>query len=420
MPKNIVVCCDGTGNEFGVNLTNVLKLYRMLEKNDSQVVMYEPGVGTMGLTDSWGRFRQNVKAFLGLATGYGLDDEILGAYRFLVENYNEGDQIFLFGFSRGAYTVRALAGFIYLLGLMRPDQLNYAGYAFSTYKRAAIQKGKRTVAKDESPAPVDKGSAAARQNAGLYPVWHFKDIAGGRTVPIKFVGVWDSVASVIVPRPDRFYIPSLIGMPYTHQNPGVEFFRHAIAIDEFRRMFRLCRWMDNQHFKPDHFAKTTPQMQDIREVWFAGCHSDIGGGYPEDQSGLSKFPLRWMIQEAKAHGLHVNDSMYQHLVEGQPTEGSKHVYAKPDATAKLHVSMSGIWRLLEWLPKKTTWRDWTKRRSILGYYLPHGEPRSLLYAFDNERSFEKKPLIHESVIARKTILSSYRPVNLPAEYDLEP
>ena len=127
MPKNIVVCCDGTGNEIGVNMSNVLKLYRILEKNENQVVYYDPGVGTLCQRKTWGRFSQNVRGILGLATGYGLDDDVLGAYRFLADNYDDGDQIFLFGFSRGAYSVRVLAGFMHLLGLLRPDQLNYVG-----------------------------------------------------------------------------------------------------------------------------------------------------------------------------------------------------------------------------------------------------------------------------------------------------
>lgn len=196
MAKNIVVCCDGTGNEIGVNMSNVLKLYRMLEKDDGQIVYYDPGVGTLGQRKTWGRISQNAKGVLGLATGYGLDDDVLGAYRFLAEHYSEGDQVFLFGFSRGAYSVRVLAGFIHLLGLLRPDQLNYLGYAFAAYKRAAVDGEDLSVA------------------------WHFRRIVGGRTVPIKFVGVWDTVASVIVPRPDRFYVPSLETLPTRCKTPA--------------------------------------------------------------------------------------------------------------------------------------------------------------------------------------------------------
>lgn len=385
MPKNIVVCCDGTGNEIGVNMSNVLKLYRMLEKDDDQLVYYDPGVGTLGQRKTWGRISQNAKGVLGLATGYGLDDDVLGAYRFLAEHYSEGDQIFLFGFSRGAYSVRVLAGFIHLLGLLRPDQLNYVGYAFAAYKRAAMDGEDLSVA------------------------WHFRRIVGGRTASIKFLGVWDTVASVIVPRPDRFYIPSLESLPYTLQNPSVEIFRQAIAIDEFRRMFRLRRWKEDQEFKPNRFSTSEPRKQDSRQVWFAGCHSDIGGGYPEEESGLSKYPLRWMIQQAKPHGLNVNTSMVNHLVEGEARGDSEHRYAEPSASAELHISATRAWRVLEWLPKKEKWREWQTRRGMFGYYLPHCEPRFI----------PEGAKIHESVLQRKEAVSAYRPQNLPAAYEVE-
>ncbi|ATG37804.1 hypothetical protein PhaeoP23_03727 (plasmid) [Phaeobacter piscinae] len=385
MPKNIVVCCDGTGNEIGVNMSNVLKLYRILKKNDNQVVYYDPGVGTLGQRKTWGRLSQSAKGILGLATGYGLDEDVLGAYRFLAENYIEGDRVFLFGFSRGAYSVRVLAGFIHLLGLLRPDQLNYVGYAFAAYKRAAIDGEDLSVA------------------------WHFRRIVGGRTAPIKFLGAWDTVASVIVPRPDRFYIPSLETLPYTLQNPSVEVFRHAIAIDEFRRMFRLHQWKTGQDFKPNRFSTSDPLKQDSRQVWFAGCHSDIGGGYPEHESGLSKYPLSWMIRQAMLHGLNVNTSMFNHLVEGKARSGSQHAYAKPCTSAELHVSTTGAWRALEALPKKVKWREWPTRKALIGFYLPRAEPRLI----------PENALIHSSVLQRMQHLPAYLPENLPKKYEVE-
>src|ERR1700752_3044149 len=113
MAKNLIVCCDGTGNQVEGNLSNVLKLFRILHKNQGQRVYYNPGIGTIGTNDSWTKLTQNTKEVFELATGYGFDDEHLGAFKFLADNYQEEDQIFLFGFSRGAYTVRALAGFIH-------------------------------------------------------------------------------------------------------------------------------------------------------------------------------------------------------------------------------------------------------------------------------------------------------------------
>jgi uncharacterized protein (DUF2235 family) len=99
--KNIVVCCDGTGNQIERNLSNVLKLFRILRKNEEQHVYYDAGIGTIGGRDAWTRRRQNVKSVFELATGYGLDAEIAGAYAFICRHYVKGDAIFLFGFSRG-------------------------------------------------------------------------------------------------------------------------------------------------------------------------------------------------------------------------------------------------------------------------------------------------------------------------------
>ena len=137
--KNIVVCCDGTGNEISENISNVLKLYRALRKtgktDPQQVVFYDPGVGTLARPDPWLKFKQDAVAVLGLATGYGLDDNVLAAYGFLIGHYEEGDDIFLFGFSRGAYTVRVLAGMIHRIGLLSPQQSNLAGAALTAYKQ---------------------------------------------------------------------------------------------------------------------------------------------------------------------------------------------------------------------------------------------------------------------------------------------
>jgi uncharacterized protein (DUF2235 family) len=104
MAKNIVVGCDGTGNQIERNLSNVLKFFRVTKKNDEQRVYYNAGIGTIGSSDAWSRWRQNVKSVLALATGYGLDADILGAYEFVCRYHEDGDAIFLLGFSRGAYT----------------------------------------------------------------------------------------------------------------------------------------------------------------------------------------------------------------------------------------------------------------------------------------------------------------------------
>ena len=137
--RNIVICCDSTGNEISENISNVLKLYRCLRKTEKtqprQLVFYDPGVGTLERPDPWHKWKQDFNAILGLATGYGLDDNVLAAYAFLVHTWQAGDQIYLFGFSRGAYTVRVLAGLIHKVGLITPEQVNLAGSGLIAYKQ---------------------------------------------------------------------------------------------------------------------------------------------------------------------------------------------------------------------------------------------------------------------------------------------
>jgi uncharacterized protein (DUF2235 family) len=401
VPKNIVICCDGTGNQIESNLSNVLKLFRVLEKNESQLVYYNPGVGTVGDYDRWQTLKLRVREFLGLATGFGLDSNVLDAYRFLCTHYEEGDSLWLFGFSRGAYTVRVLAAFAYVIGLLRPSQLNLAEYAFTAYKKASHDSRKTRKLPQEDALRI--AASEAEIASGLPAAWEFRRVAGARPVTIKFIGVWDTVASVIVPRRDRLLL-DLQTLRFTRTNPSVEIFRQAIAIDERRRMFRLNRWREPQTFKSNPFNHKNWKAQDIRQVWFAGVHADIGGGYPESESGLSKYPLLWMINQAKAAGLKMSTAMVNHLVLGKRRKDSERVYMAPGATAPLHRSLRGFWWILEFLPKLTKWREWPRRRSILGFYLPLGEPRFI----------PDGALIHGSVFERMAALPDYRPVNLPA------
>jgi uncharacterized protein (DUF2235 family) len=193
---------------------------------------------------------------------------------------------------------------------------------------------------------------------------------------------------------------------FTHTNPGVEIFRQAIAIDERRRMFRLDKWTEPQTFKTNPFNDKNWKAQDIKQVWFAGVHSDIGGGYTESESSLSKFPLLWMINQAKAAGLKTSTAMVNYLVLGKPRKDSARVYSPPDPASKLHKSLRGVWWILEVIPKRTRWREWTRRPSLLGFYLPLAEPRPI----------PDGSLIHGSVFDRIASEQDYRPVNLAGSW----
>jgi uncharacterized protein (DUF2235 family) len=383
MAKNIVICCDGTSNEIKDNLSNVLKLFRILKKNKEQLVFYDPGIGTLDSSDSWSRLRNLWRVTFGLVTGAGLDANILAAYEFLIDNYEAGDQIYLFGFSRGAYTVRVLAGFVHIIGLLEKPQKNLSSYALVAYKQAA-------------------------EKSDFEIAWRFQRVAHARSIKIRFVGVWDTVSSVIAPKLTRLAIPRLLALPYTRKNPIVCTFRHARAVDERRRMFRLNRWEEPQTFQQNPFDREKDIPQDIKQVWFCGDHSDVGGGYPENQSGLAKFPLAWMVAEAISHGLLVDTAMYNHLVLGQSRKDEKRSYVQPDASAELHNSMTPGWKVLEWIPKSERLREWKERKAIFGYYLPRGEPRVI----------SEGDMVHQSVFDRVAAQQDYKPTNLPEKSKL--
>lgn len=381
MPRNLIVCCDGTGNEIKEHQSNVLKFYRVIKKDTKQLAYYDPGVGTISDSSAWSRFKNKARGIFGLATGYGLDENVLGAYRFLIRNYKPGDQIYLFGFSRGAYTVRVLAGFINMVGLLEASNENLCDYALTAYKKASNKN-------DFSIA------------------WRFQEVLETRRATIRFMGCWDTVGSVIVPRPDRLFVPSLEKLPYTQENSSVQVFRHAMAVDERRRMFRLLSWEENQTFKTNPFVKDEDaEQQDCQQIWFAGVHSDIGGGYPETESGAAKIPLKWMVEEAAEHGIVFRQRMVTRLVNGKNPKNSTRHYTAPDANADLHDSMGGAWPLFEWLPKRTKWLEWTSKKTFLGFYMPRSEPRLI----------ENDATIDSSVYERTQYRAgqAYQPVNLP-------
>jgi uncharacterized protein (DUF2235 family) len=410
--KNIVICCDGTGNEISENISNVLKLYRVLRKTQNteprQIVFYDPGVGTLARPDPFTKFKQDTVAVLGLALGYGLDDNVLKAYEFLIEYFEEGDDIFLFGFSRGAYTVRVLAGLVHKVGILAPPQRNLAGAALTAYKQAGSGNEK---------SELNPGAVGVEDADGTGPTSiddrgaQFARIVSTRWPTIKFVGVWDTVASVIVPRPDRFYAFSLQHLLHTQNNPSVRAFRHAIAMDERRRMFRLHQWDQPQTFMHNRFSRTNnSEVQDVLQVWFAGVHADIGGGYPEKESGLSKFALIWMIEEAVKFGLTIDRRTLNQLAWGVQRKGSPFSYVAPDVRQEPHNSMSKVWRILEWIPKRDKFKEWAARRSVFGRYIPNAEPRYV----------PADAFIHESLIQRMEIVPAYRPVNMPISYQIVP
>lgn len=303
--RTLIICLDGTGDQFDNDNSNVVNFVACLKKDDpTQVTYYQSGIGTY---DSAG-LQNGISAAVDMSVGSGLGDHVKDAYRFLMQNYREGDKICLFGFSRGSYTVRCLAGMLHKVGLLPAHNRAQIQFAYDFYKDDTKQGFK--MSKD------------------------FKKTFC-TNVHVYFVGVWDCVASVgFIPRK----------LPFSKSPTStVSYFRHAMALDEHRAKFKICQW---QHKDPDaaikeleNFPKnkTEKALQigrirrifscfgskkrpsgeeqdhleskfneydhdehdhiptDVKEVWFAGAHADVGGGSELNHKRhmLSRIPLRW-------------------------------------------------------------------------------------------------------------------------------
>ena len=284
--KRIAIFSDGTWNspEQG-GATNVLQMARAVRPVSGgieQVAFYDWGVGT------------DRKKIAGGISGVGIDKNIMDCYRFVMHNYDAGDALFLFGFSRGAYTARSLAGFIRNCGILRREHAAQVLAAFRLYRQRSASSG-----------PNAQRAIRFRRNYAVADI-----------TEIEFVGVWDTVGSLGIPVPfwgtlgEREFL-----FHDTEPSKIVQHARHALAIDENRVDFEPTLWSDK------------PGM-DLQQVWFAGVHSDVGGGYPE--RGLSDCAGQWMIREAGKSGLRFE----QHLVNA----------VVPDPEDAQHNERKGIYR----------------------------------------------------------------------------
>lgn len=392
MSKNIIILLDGTSNQISDNRTNVLRLYQTLRKDKDQLVYYDPGVGTFGGDGALFRATSRAREILGLATGLGLDRNVKEAYRFLVENYNSGkmpgsepdgerDRIMIFGFSRGAYTARVLAGFIHAVGLMKPANLNLLDYAYRAYKSV-----------DE----LEDHDARSFADVRLFE----RTLAPDRP-PIRFVGIFDTVASVIERGRRGLRLKS---HAFTTRNKSVESVRHAVAIDERRTMFQPQLWNKDQEYWGNPFSDKHAVPQDFKEVWFTGVHGDVGGGYLEERSELAKIPLAWMIEEAKKCGVLFRTQNVNDIAYGRK-EGGRHV--APNPLAKRNHTLTLLWWIVECLPRRKA--KHSKRPSLWGIAIPLGERRFI----------PEEAHVHQSVIDRKEKLTDW-PANMPKTFFVEP
>jgi uncharacterized protein (DUF2235 family) len=304
--KRLVVCCDGTwGAESNPAVSNIVKIAEAVRLSTTlegtgehigQRVFYADGPGSHGyLADK----------LLGGACGLGLDANLSTLYWQLTLNWEPGDEIFIFGFSRGAYTARSLAGMINRLGLLTTRAL--IGRKFPEALR--IHRQRKAHPDDQDPP---EWGQFRKQNCH-YPV------------PIKFLGVFDTVGAMGVPGVTswryRFHDLRL--------SPTVHCARQALAIDERRRIFAPCLWQVTDE------AGVQQQRPDrVKQVWFKGTHADIGGGH--DDCALSDITLRWMVGEAEQQGLQFDHHILDELLGSQPSTNS---------TARPHNSLTFGYRI---------------------------------------------------------------------------
>ena len=296
MKKRIVVCCDGTWNtpdeqdNGKPSPTNVVKTARTVADRDSggfrQLVYYIEGVGT--------RWFDHLR---GGAFGYGLSANIRQAYRYLVRHYQPGDEIFLFGFSRGAYTARSTAGLIRNCGLLRREHASRIDEAYAFYRR-----------RDDTSHPT---GAEAQNFRRMY----------SHEIRIKFIGVWDTVGALGIPYGILRVFNRRVEFHDVKLSSYVENAFQALAIDEKRKFFVPAIWE----------AQASAVDQVLEQAWFAGAHSNVGGGYAD--SGLSDIAFLWMKNKAERCGLAFNEDYVK-----------ANIY--PNVSGVLRDSKTGMYRLI--------------------------------------------------------------------------
>lgn len=309
MAKQVVLCLDGTNNQPLNGRTNVSRLFRMLAKGAAQHVYYQPGVGTLEPFRGSTAVGRRLRRWWDLATAWMIKRHALSAYRFLCDTWSPGDDIFLFGFSRGAFLARIVAGMVQRVGLIHPGHAELADTAWLAY------------------------AGSPPETAGRFKRYF------ARAAKVKFLGLWDTVRSVGTPWSPKAF-------PHTYSNPAVRIVRHALALDERRGLYptNLFKW-------------PPPKGQDLLEVWFPGAHADVGGGYDvAGGAGIGSIPLLWVAQHAHAAGLALDWKEVMELTwrkgKQPPPELTIEEVTKEFAEDPRHDESRARWhwRLLEQLP----------------------------------------------------------------------
>jgi uncharacterized protein (DUF2235 family) len=371
MSKSIVVCIDGTNNDPTSGRTNVSRFFRILDKTKTdQIGYYQPGVGTLDPDNPSGKIRQKVKRVRDLAKANQIKRHVTSAYRYLMQVYKPGDRIYLVGFSRGAYTCRVLAGMLHKVGLLYRGQEEMVPFAWEVYR------------KNRNP-----------KSAGRFKKYY------SRTVRVEFLGIWDTVSSI----GSRFNPQTF---PNTFNNRSVQCIRHAIALDEHRATYATNLWDD-----------TPSKGQSVEQVWFAGVHSDVGGGYSGDKAlGLGAIPLKWMLREAHSAGIRfIYDEEIRLIWEkagrvpkDHSIRGVTEVYIASEVHDELkRTDMLGMfWKAVERVPLPRRYKSENDQWKI-HWKANRGEHRFV----------PTHTKIHGSVLMRKELVPEYNPPNLPSVHD---
>lgn len=300
MARNLVICCDGSWNTADqhdgkasvIAPTNVRKTYNASKEQDDQLKYYHPGVGTEG---GW------LAKKAGGMMGAGLNNNIMSAYRWLADHYQENDSIYLFGFSRGAFTVRSLSAMVLSCGLLK------------TKKTQGLSDDVADdVAWEQIQTIFNKGYRQKNAQWNRETQWPV-----AQNIKIHFIGVWDTVGALGIPDGSGTLLEAVnvfdnaadYSFHDTNLHPNVTHARHALALDEMRASFTPTLWEN-------------VSGRDVKQIWFAGVHADVGGGY--DETGLSDIALEWMLNEAKQCGLLLHPNMLEQVGQSKHYRGVLH------------------------------------------------------------------------------------------------
>lgn len=374
MPKNIILCSDGTGNKGGYGHdTNVYKLYKSVDIHHPeypQISYYDNGVGVQ---------KNKFIRALTEAFGFGFEANVCDLYEFLIRNYEPGDVIYIFGFSRGAATVRAFTGLLYACGLV------------NRFDEQGKEKNSDTLKKDIAKAmkayeQISTSRQPANDFKAQHALQHPQYVPEGN-LPVRFIGVWDTVSALGFPRDWSIVFDWVFGLAdnisdriwphnfYDYElNPTIENAYQALAIDDERKTFRPMVWDETAN----NFSGN------VEQVWFSGAHSNIGGGYP--RTGLSDICMDWMLVRAKQHGLVLKPEMESKFK------------SDADIYDRLYDSRDGI--------------------GIYYRYQPR-DIKALCQTRQGSNKLKDQVKVHNSVIQRiEHRTAGYAPVYLPHQFDV--